>query len=169
MPDDKDAQYVVGFRCRTVYGFISDEERAHLVALVEGVAPELWSYSHSRGEFGAWLPEQDGLKNAVLGRVVERARKEMGERHKVGSEVVVLRYREGDHSKPHLDQNKFGRHLRCGILLRDCVRGGVFRADTTPIAVVQGDAIVFRADEVVHEVTEVDRGERIVLTIGTIY
>jgi hypothetical protein len=58
-------------------------------------------------------------------------------------------------------------HLRANLVV-DVAEGGAFEADGAIIELGIGDAVVFRPDLVVHQVTRVTRGTRRVLSVGTI-
>ncbi len=58
-------------------------------------------------------------------------------------------------------------HVRANLVV-GVAEGGAFEADGAIIELGIGDAVVFRPDLVVHQVTMVTRGTRRVLSVGTV-
>jgi hypothetical protein len=87
----------------------------------------------------------------------------------------LISYGPGSQKEPHKDpSNAEGKskwkHERMVCLLEDCLEGGrltvEYMGELTEELFVPGDTVQFRADLCTHAVSEVIKGERIVLTVG---
>jgi len=79
----------------------------------------------------------------------------------------ILWYDVGANLPKHLDPSPAG-HLRLNITLREADEGGIFQVEPLDESLIlrRGKALLFRPDWVIHEVTPVTRGRRVVLSIG---
>ena len=80
----------------------------------------------------------------------------------------LLAYDVGDFIAPHRDP-PLGEglgHFRLNVLV-EAGEGGELSLDGEPVTLAPGDAVLFRPDEVVHAVSPVLRGRRLVWSIGT--
>lgn len=79
-------------------------------------------------------------------------------------DLYLLRYRTGSSIPAHVDPVDGRRHFRINIVLREADQGGVFKC-MQPIFETRRIK-VFRPDVSEHSVTEIERGERLVLSLG---
>lgn len=81
-------------------------------------------------------------------------------------DMYIIRYKEGDHIPYHTDPAPKGRkHFRLNIFLRSAELGGEFLTKGRTIyssKYVQ----LFRPDITEHAVSKIERGKRLVLSIG---
>lgn len=80
----------------------------------------------------------------------------------------LIRYDRGGFAPPHVDVVSQGAHERLVLLVRASEVGGRLLVCGLPVALEPGDALEFRADLCEHEVTPVDVGSRLVLSLGRI-
>jgi hypothetical protein len=83
-------------------------------------------------------------------------------------DVVLIRYKKGDYIKPHLDLVPGKKHYRFNICFRRAKQGGKFwmySAEEKPI-VISSPWVLFRPDKQIHGVSQVEKGERWILSIG---
>jgi hypothetical protein len=78
----------------------------------------------------------------------------------------LLRFPEGSEIPPHIDPVKKGRHFRLNIILRKARKGGEFQCNA-PIWNYKRVKL-FRPDQSLHSVTRVEKGSRLVFSIGWI-
>jgi hypothetical protein len=76
----------------------------------------------------------------------------------------LLRFPEGSEIPPHVDPVQKGRHFRMNIILRHAVKGGEFQCPD-PIWNLRRVKL-FRPDLSLHSVTKVEKGSRLVFSIG---
>ena len=83
-----------------------------------------------------------------------------------GSDAYLLRYRDGSFIPPHRDPTRHGRHLRLNAVVQASAPGsGELRLDGEVFDLDVGDAVVFRSDQVLHQVSPVV-GERLMFSVG---
>jgi alkylated DNA repair dioxygenase AlkB len=83
-----------------------------------------------------------------------------------GWDAYLLRYRDGSFIPPHRDPTHHGRHLRLNAVIQASAPGsGELRLDGAVFDLEVGDAVVFRSDQILHQVSAVV-GERLVLSVG---
>lgn len=83
-----------------------------------------------------------------------------------GWDAYLLRYREGSFIPPHRDPSRHGRHLRLNAVVQPSAPGtGELRLDGEVFDLEVGDAVVFRSDQITHQVSAVV-GERLMLSVG---
>lgn len=80
-------------------------------------------------------------------------------------DLWLLRYPEGSEIDWHHDPVEDKRHYRLNIELSRPEKGGKFVPAMPPIFSV-GRAVLFRPDENWHKVTKIERGSRLVLSLG---
>jgi hypothetical protein len=85
-----------------------------------------------------------------------------------GYDCYLLKYPEGSHIPPHKDDAPFGtQHRRLNAIV-EAGEGGVLIIDNQPITLNQFDAYTFRPDLLLHEVTTITKGTRLVFTVGVL-
>lgn len=143
---------------------------ALLDALVALAARGAWTGGRQgTGYEKAALPPASELSAAVV-RLLERAQAAVdpGGRAAHRQDAWLLRYPRGASVPRHVDPPLDGglAHVRLNLLVRAPERGGLLRCDGTEVALTAGDAVLFRPDVVVHEVSAVEVGTRLVLSVG---
>jgi hypothetical protein len=110
----------------------------------------------------------DADADAWLAALAARSRVAMGDPATSAWDHYLLRYRVGASVPRHVDPSLAAglRHLRLNAVVRACDAGGVLSLDGAEVALAAGDAVVFRPDRVVHAVTSVGAGERLVWSVG---
>ena len=81
-------------------------------------------------------------------------------------DLYLLKFPEGCKIISHKDEVKSGKHYRLNIILKRAKEGGNFICDDTIFET--GRIKLFRPDIRVHEVTEVIKGTRYLLSLGWI-
>lgn len=79
-------------------------------------------------------------------------------------DLYILRYPTGSSIKPHRDPVPGKKHYRFNVELKKAKEGGEFTADSYLWR--KGRAVLFRSDEATHQVSEIKKGERYVLSLG---
>jgi len=120
-----------------------------------------------------WVPGRQGTgyerAPVQFDELEARCLKELGVPPETGHDAYLIRYREGAFIPPHKDDAPFGtEHRRINILLSHAEEGGVLRFDGEVIELDELDAIVFRPDLVLHEVSPVTKGQRVLWTVGVL-
>jgi hypothetical protein len=89
-----------------------------------------------------------------------------GARH--GHDTWLLRYPVGSHIPPHVDPplTDGARHARLNAIITAPPSGGLLQLDGTPVQLVAGDAVLFYPDQVEHQVSALDGGERWIWSVG---
>jgi hypothetical protein len=115
------------------------------------------------------LPLRDaGRADPVLEMLLVQARVALGVEI-IDWDAYLLRYPEGSSVPPHRDSAEGGRHLRLNALIAAGERGtGELRLEGKVFELAPGDAVVFRSDQITHQVSPVV-GERLVLSVGCVY
>jgi predicted 2-oxoglutarate/Fe(II)-dependent dioxygenase YbiX len=81
-------------------------------------------------------------------------------------DCYILRYEEGSFIPPHKDDAPFGsQHWRLNAII-DAAEGGILLVNNKPIDLKQSDAYVFRPDALLHEVTPITKGTRLIFSVG---
>jgi len=81
----------------------------------------------------------------------------------IGLDCHLLKYPKGSFIPPHTDDIDKKHHKRLNVLLRHASVGGIFKK----CGIEQTGRIhYFRPDIEEHEVTEIKKGERLVLSFG---
>ena len=79
-------------------------------------------------------------------------------------DLYLLKFPEGCKIKAHRDEVKFGKHYRINVILKRAKEGGKFHCEKL---IFDSSRIkIFRPDENLHEVTEVKKGSRLLLSFG---
>jgi hypothetical protein len=88
----------------------------------------------------------------------------------LGHDRYLIRYTDGTGVPPHRDPPLANnlRHLRLNAIISAPTTGGELRMDGAIRPLVAGDAVIFRPDLVLHEVTPVV-GRRLVWSVGCNY
>lgn len=81
-------------------------------------------------------------------------------------DLHLLRFREGSAIPPHRDPTTRGRHVRVNLVLVPARRGGHFVCERTLLDTPR--VKVFRSDLAEHAVTEIEEGQRWVLSLGVV-
>jgi len=79
-------------------------------------------------------------------------------------DTYLLRFPEGSKILPHTDKVKWGKHYRLNIVLKNAEEGGEFECQN-PIFETKRIKF-FRPDICQHQVSEVVKGNRYLLSIG---
>lgn len=81
-------------------------------------------------------------------------------------DAYLLRYADGSFIPPHRDPTRHGKHLRLNAVVQASAPGsGELRLDGAVFDLDIGDAVVFRSDQIEHQVSLVV-GERLMLSVG---
>ncbi|HEU4734284.1 MAG TPA: 2OG-Fe(II) oxygenase [Kofleriaceae bacterium] len=81
-------------------------------------------------------------------------------------DVYLIRYRDGAHITPHVDDAQHGkRHRRINAVVAQADAGGELWIDGRHVALGVGDAVRFYPDRERHEVTPVT-GTRLLVSVG---
>lgn len=79
----------------------------------------------------------------------------------------AISYSDGAFNPPHCDPGVGDKlHWRLVVMLKNCDVGGELVVDERCEELMPGDAWLFRADIIQHEVKAVREGRRLVMTIG---
>lgn len=79
-------------------------------------------------------------------------------------DAYLLYYPEGSEITPHTDPVQAGKHFRLNIMLKRAESGGEFVCEN---AIFRGFRMnLFRPDSSVHSVTRINKGYRVMLSIG---
>ncbi|MDK1285810.1 2OG-Fe(II) oxygenase [Pseudoalteromonas umbrosa] len=90
----------------------------------------------------------------------------LGAHWPVKFDVYLLKFPEGCEVPEHVDEVSSGRHFRLNIVLKKASKGGAFLCQSP---LFESDRIkLFRPDRCVHSVSRVEKGERLLLSIGWI-
>jgi hypothetical protein len=87
-------------------------------------------------------------------------------------DCYILRYNVGDSIPWHTDPVPGRKHFRLNIVLKNAIRGGIFCArytdsnQFTQFKINRSSVVFFRSDITEHSVSEIEKGQRIVLTFG---
>lgn len=86
-------------------------------------------------------------------------------------DCYILRYNPGDSIPWHTDLVPGRKHFRLNLTLKKAIDGGVFLTkkhydNVTEFISHKSRIVIFRSDITKHGVTEVKKGQRIVLTFG---
>jgi predicted 2-oxoglutarate/Fe(II)-dependent dioxygenase YbiX len=121
-----------------------------------------------------WKPGRQGTGYDILplelptepGSLVARSLALLGTPYQHYWDVYLIRYLDGSHIPPHVDDAQHGkRHRRLNAVLRQAARGGELRVDGAVVPLAVGDAVRFYPDREVHEVTAVE-GSRLLFSVG---
>ena len=113
------------------------------------------------------LPLRAALEaDAALAPLLARALAQLGTPFEDYWDVYLIRYQDGAHIPPHVDEAQHGkRHRRINAVLTAADRGGELWIDGRPIELAPGDAVRFFSDREVHAVTRVE-GTRLLFSVG---
>jgi hypothetical protein len=140
--------------------FLSDDEVAALRALA--VTPDGWKPGRQHSGYDI-LPLRGRLDVEAL---AGRALAQIGTPFEDYWDVYLIRYADGAHIPPHVDEAQHGkRHRRINAVLTAADAGGELWIDGAKIDLAVGDAVRFYSDREVHEVTQV-RGSRLLFSVG---
>lgn len=82
-------------------------------------------------------------------------------------DLYLLKFPTGSYIDAHVDKVSWGRHFRLNIVIKKAIDGGEFKVANVPGTFINTPRIkFFRPDKVLHSVTEVEQGERLVLSFG---
>ncbi len=99
----------------------------------------------------------------------ERALRYLGCLPDEAHDCYILRYQEGSFIPPHKDDAPFGRqHWRLNVLLNEAEGGDLIINGKTVERLREGDAYAFRPDAILHEVTPITKGTRLVFSLGVL-
>lgn len=142
---------------RTLPGFLTPRERVVLltVARSEGFEP---------GRLETGYERKSVLEHLACSRLIKRATEALH-----GPSLLdawILRYPVGSSIPAHTDPPIEGMcHVRLNALVL-AGQGGVLSFNGAPVRFDEGDAVLFRPDEVLHEVSPVARNARLVFSVG---
>ena len=123
-----------------------------------------------------WTPGRQGTGYEILplkavlpagpGSPIARSLGQLGTPFEDYWDVYLIRYRDGTHITPHVDDAQHGkRHRRINAVLTTAKAGGELWIDGARIDLAVGDAVRFYPDREVHEVTRVV-GTRLLFSVG---
>ncbi len=82
-------------------------------------------------------------------------------------DLYLLKFPTGSYIDAHVDKVSWGRHFRLNIVLKNATEGGEFKVARSRGTFLNLPRVkFFRPDLVLHEVSEVIEGERLVLSFG---
>lgn len=82
-------------------------------------------------------------------------------------DLYLLKFPTGSYIDAHVDKVSWGRHFRLNIVIKKAIEGGEFKVAKVPGTFINTARVkFFRPDKVLHSVTEVHQGERLVLSLG---
>ena len=82
-------------------------------------------------------------------------------------DLYLLKFPTGSSISAHVDKVSWGRHFRLNIVVKKAIEGGEFKVARVPGTYINTARVkFFRPDRVLHEVSEVLEGERLVLSFG---
>ena len=149
---------------KLVPGFLGAAEVRLLTAACAALDPP---WQRGRQDTG-YLKRAVDRDDPAVGALIERSLATLfpGPRH--GHDAWLLRYPDGTHIPPHVDPplRDGARHARLNAVIAAPPRGGVLRLDGTVVSLAPGDAVVFYPDQVRHEVSACDGGERWIWSVG---
>lgn len=127
------------------------------------------SCSWEQGRQGTGYLKASVHGNQTIMEIILRCLVYIGASPKSGYDCYLLRYPEHSYIPPHQDDAPFGsRHSRINIIIKTADLGGILKICDEEIEISSGDAYYFRPDLYEHSVSEIEKGERIVLSIGTL-
>lgn len=116
------------------------------------------------GSKGTGYQKLDLMGDVATTRLVRRALDALG--GPVIFDAWLMRYPVGSEVPAHTDPSPPGLcHVRLYALALASV-GGLFYVDGEEVPLDDGDAVAFRADLQRHQLTPVERNERLVLSVG---
>jgi predicted 2-oxoglutarate/Fe(II)-dependent dioxygenase YbiX len=146
----------------TLPEFLSPAEVLELRAMADA-ATAAWTpgRQHTGYDILALRPALH-LASPLIGRAMAR----IGVPFEDYWDTYFIRYLDGAHIPPHTDPAQHGKaHRRINAILAQPAAGGELRIGGMTIPLAIGDAILFRPDRDVHEVTTV-RGSRLLFSVG---
>jgi hypothetical protein len=133
---------------------------------IRSLLPSL-SWEEGRQQTGYFKSSVHG--NEQISEIILRCLVYIGASPKSGYDCYLIRYPEGSHIPPHVDDAPFGaRHSRLNILVKSADFGGILKVCDEEIEIFDGDAYYFRPDLYEHSVTTIEKGERVILSVGTL-
>ncbi len=82
-------------------------------------------------------------------------------------DCYILKFSEGSLIKAHRDKVKIGKHYRLNIVLTPFFKGGKFKVENC-IFKIPNFVYLFRPDKYLHEVSEITKDNRYVLSLGKV-
>ena len=79
-------------------------------------------------------------------------------------DIYLLKFPEGSRLVPHKDPVDGKRHYRVNVVLRPAEQGGIFLCNGAWVNFPRFK--FFRPDQLTHGVSKIEKGERLVLSIG---
>ncbi|HEX4417422.1 MAG TPA: 2OG-Fe(II) oxygenase [Kofleriaceae bacterium] len=149
-------------------GFLSASEVAALRALA--ATPDGWVAGRQHSGYDILSLSTGSPARAAADPLVDalarRALAELGTPFEHYWDIYLIRYQDGAHIPPHVDEAQHGkRHRRINAVLTSATRGGELRIDGRTIDLATGDAVRFFSDREVHEVSRVE-GSRLLFSVG---
>lgn len=143
--------------CRVVKGFLTLEERDLLRAAADLV---VWESGRQRTGYEKASIQLDAFQAKCLVA--------LGVPSNTGHDSYLLRYQTGAFIPAHKDDAPFGfEHHRINVLLQ-AGEGGELRIGGELISLDELDAVVFRPDLLLHEVSAVGKGCRLLASVGVL-
>lgn len=81
------------------------------------------------------------------------------------TDAYIIKYPEGSSIPPHTDPVDGNKHYRLNLVLKKARVGGLFSC-SKPLLAVGQRLFLFRPDEQEHQVSEIEKGSRWVLSVG---
>ncbi len=113
------------------------------------------------------LPIDESALRTAGRRLLANSLAELGDPPEGWWDCWLLRYLPGAHVPPHRDPAREGCvHLRLNLMVAAPAAGGGLVIDGEDVPLAVGEAVVFRPDESAHQVARVERGTRLVWSVG---
>jgi hypothetical protein len=113
------------------------------------------------------LPLDDAALRSAGRRLLAKSLAELGDPPDGWWDCQLLRSVPGAHVPSHHDPAEDGCvRLRLELIVAAPAAGGALLIDGEDVPLAIGDAVVFRADQAAHEVAPVERGTRLVWSVG---
>jgi hypothetical protein len=142
-----------------LFDFLSPAERKELLSYINEIK---------------WDKPQDFgyLKQEVLkGRfdlLIKRSALVLGSEDQTIDDCYAIRYPDRSYVPPHTDPTPAGmEHWRINAIIQSSESGGIFGIEGRNVDLLEGDAVIFRADKLIHRIgTIYGSTERLVWSAG---
>lgn len=151
---------------KLIKGFLSELDVLN-ISLLHINCAKFGFYKH--GEQKTGYKTANVLDSVFTQQIITRAMRVMNASQNAPmKDALLLYYPERSMIPKHTDRcSLFGAvHTRCNILIASPQKGGVLKVNNEQWDLFPGDAFVFKPDQEEHEVSTIDSGHRLVLSIG---
>jgi hypothetical protein len=148
---------------RKVPGFLTPTEQMQLLDLANTMG---------------WEPgrQQTGYQKLSLGQeaprpLLDKTLALLAPYQPLAWDCFLLRYPMHSEIPPHIDPPLVGgwRHLRLNAVVRQSMMGGVLFLEDQEVRLVERDVVLFWPDRSRHSVSRIERGERLLWSVGCNY